>query len=218
MTHSVSGSRPLLILASASPRRLSLLARVGMIADVRPVHIDEAPLPGEEPGACAVRLAESKARASWDPADPRPTLAADTVVSVEGKLLGKPADPDEARSMLRELSGRWHEVVTGIALMTAHDTVLTACATTRVAFAPLSSEEIDRYATSGEPDDKAGGYAIQGAASWFVREIDGSPTNVVGLPIEIVRSLFLEAGLPLPTLRPIAIPGVQDLHAGDDPV
>jgi septum formation protein len=169
--------------------------------EVLAVDIDERPLPGEEASATALRLAHAKALAACSAAGDRPVLAADTIVVVDGVALGKPRDAEDARSMLRRLSGRWHDVVTGVALALPTGRVLEALARTEVRFATLDAEEIARYVAGTEPYDKAGGYALQGTAAWFIEEVRGSVTNVVGLPLEEVRRLFREAALPLPPLR-----------------
>ncbi|MBS1108608.1 MAG: septum formation inhibitor Maf [Anaeromyxobacteraceae bacterium] len=201
MPRHVPGSRRGLLLASASPRRRALLASLGLSVDVLAVNVDERPLPGEEAAVTALRLAHAKALAARGAADGRPVLAADTIVLVDDALLGKPRDADEARAMLRRLSGCWHEVLTGVALALPDGRVLEALARTAVRFAALDEEEIERYTAGSEPYDKAGGYALQGTAAWFVEEVRGSVTNVVGLPLEEVRRLFRKAGLPVPPLR-----------------
>jgi septum formation protein len=178
-----------------------LLSSLGLSVEVLAVNVDERPLPGEEAAVTALRLAHAKALAARGAADGRPVLAADTIVLVDDALLGKPRDADEARAMLRRLSGCWHEVLTGVALALPDGRVLEALARTAVRFAALDDEEIERYTAGSEPYDKAGGYALQGTAAWFVEEVRGSVTNVVGLPLEEIRRLFREAGLPLPPLR-----------------
>ncbi|HXH06564.1 MAG TPA: Maf family protein [Vicinamibacterales bacterium] len=191
-----------LVLASASPRRAELLAAAGFSFDVEPTEIDESPQPGESPDAYVVRLAIAKARAAaerlrgGEPAGELVVLGADTTVLVDGVVLGKPADDREAAAMLRRLSGRVHDVLTGIAL--AHDGVVrTACERTRVRMARLAEEEIAWYVATGEPRDKAGAYAVQGRASRFIEAIEGSYTNVVGLPVATVYRLLREAGVSL---------------------
>ncbi len=195
------GSPQALVLASASPRRRTLLAGLGLAVEVLAVDVDERPFPGEQASATALRLARAKALAARPAAGGRPVLAADTIVVVGGVALGKPRDIEDAGSMLRRLSGRWHDVVTGVALALPSGPVLEALARTEVRFATLDAEEIARYVAGTEPYDKAGGYALQGTAAWFVAEVRGSVTNVVGLPLEEVRRLFSEAALPLPPLR-----------------
>lgn len=219
MTPRPSPAHVPLVLASASPRRRSLLQRVGLEVTVCPVHVDESVHDEETAAEAAERLAADKANAAAQRDASQPILAADTIVSIDGELLGKPADRSDAVAMLRRLSGRWHEVVTGVALWTPTHGVATASARTRVRFADLAREEIERYADSTEPYDKAGAYAIQGSASWFVETITGSSSNVVGLPLEQVRILMAHAGLPLPTLGSARLSGMSHLVAGeDDPI
>ena len=172
-----------LILASASPRRRELLAHLGRPFSVLVADIDETPLAGEGAVEMALRLACGKARAvaSHAPADAL-ILAADTVVAVDDQLLGKPADRAMARQMLKRLSGRSHQVVTAMALC-GHGQLLSEAVTTMVWMRPISDGEMDDYWDSGEPADKAGSYAIQGIGGRFVERIDGSYSNVVGLPL-----------------------------------
>jgi septum formation protein len=180
-----------LILASASPRRQELLRTARIPFTVRPADVDETPLPDEPPEAHVARLAEAKARASWCPGEI--TLGADTVVTLDNLILGKPKDSTDARRMLRQLSGRTHQVLTGVCL---YDGVKaeTGFEKTEVEFLELSDEEIDSYVAGGEPLDKAGAYGIQGEASKFVRRIDGCYFNVVGLPLarvyDFIRSIL----------------------------
>jgi len=189
-----------LILASASPRRAALLRAAGLEFDVAAADVDEAVLPGEAAQAYVQRLAEDKARAVAVSAGQRPVLGADTTVVVDGEILAKPADAGDARRMLRLLSGRSHDVMTGVCLLDpgrGHPAVRSAVATTAVEFAPMNSQEIDWYVASGEPLDKAGAYAVQGLASRFVTRLDGSYSNVVGLPVALVYRMCIEAGLLL---------------------
>jgi septum formation protein len=191
------------------------MERVGLQITVRPVEIDEAPRPGESAEQTAIRLALEKARSAVRDDDPRPILAADTIVSLDGEQLGKPVDPADARRMLRRLSGCWHEVITAVALLSPGEPEpRTSLARTRVRFSELTEEEIERYAASDEPHDKAGAYAIQGAGSWLVESIAGSSSNVVGLPLEQVRRLMLDAGLEMPRLRT----NYEQTPRGDDPI
>lgn len=181
-----------LVLASQSPRRRELLARAGFSFVVRPVEVDESRRPGEDAAAHVQRLAREKARAAR--AEPEETvLGADTVVVVDGEILGKPADVVEAAAMLRKLSGRSHEVFTGVCLR--RDAVeLTEFEVTRVCFVALSEEEVQEYVASGEPMDKAGAYAVQGLASKFVERIEGCYFNVVGLPVARVYRMMKQLG------------------------
>jgi len=190
-----SAKRPRLILASASPRRAALLRRIGWDFSVHPVAIDESSRPGEEAERGSMRLAREKALHCRRNHPQDYVLGADTVVSIDRAWLGKPRDRDEAREMLHRLSGRTHHVFSGVALVAADGTVHEGVSATEVTFASLSEEEIERYLDSSEPYDKAGAYAIQGAASWFIEGVRGSVTNVVGLPLEVLRRLARESGL-----------------------
>jgi septum formation protein len=183
---------PDLVLASGSPRRRELLEGLGVRFTVRPVDLDESPLPGEAPRDYVLRLALEKAAA----ASGELVLAADTTVVVDGEILGKPRDDEDARRMLRLLSGREHSVLTGIALGKAAEVDETL-----VRFAPLSPAEIDWYVATGEPRDKAGAYAIQGLGSLFVEGVEGSYSNVVGLPIPLMYRLFSRLGYDLKDFR-----------------
>jgi septum formation protein len=191
-----------LILASQSPRRREILERAGITFEVCVSGVDESVAAGETPGRHVRRLARAKAEAV--PLPPGSVvLGADTVVVVDGEILGKPADAGEAARMLRRLAGRWHEVVTGICLRAAGGVSVDA-ETTRVRFTPLTEDEIRLYVASGEPLDKAGGYAIQGLASKFIDRVEGCYFNVVGLPISLVyRRLCALAG----QVRPAGAPG-----------
>lgn len=174
----------MLVLASASPRRHELLKAAGIDHIVRPTSVPEERLPGEDPTALVRRLARAKAEAV-DLASDEVALGADTIVSVEEHVFGKPADDAEAELMLRALSGRCHWVYTGICLRSQSQLILDIAAT-RVSFSTLTDVEVREYTLSGEPHGKAGGYAIQGRASRFVEAIAGSYDNVVGLPIFLV--------------------------------
>jgi septum formation protein len=187
-----------LILASASPRRRELLGGLGLRFETRSADVDETPHSGEEPEAYVVRLAREKAGAVARPGEL--VLAADTTVVVDGEILGKPLDADDARRMLRQLAGREHEVLTGIALFEVERTAARADLS-RVRMAPLTDEEIDWYVATGEPMDKAGAYGIQGLGSLFVEAVDGNYTNVVGLPVPAVYRLFAELGYDLRSFR-----------------
>ncbi len=186
-------ARPRLILASASPRRLDLLAQVGVTPDdVRPADIDEKPLPRELPRACALRLARGKAQAAAL-GEGEIALAADTVVALGRRMLGKPLDADEAAAFLRMLSGRRHRVITGIAV-SGGGRLRSRAVETVVRFRRLSEPEIARYVVRGEWRGKAGGYAIQGAAAAFSPWISGSYGAVVGLPLPETLALLVAAG------------------------
>jgi septum formation protein len=178
-------TRPRIYLASASPRRSQLLQQIDIPHTVRPVAVDERPDVGEAPAAYVLRLAADKARALWaqlPEGDRLPVLAADTTVALEGEILGKPADLAEARAMLARLSGRTHEVHTAVAVLHAGQ-VAARVHTSEVSFRELSTQEIDWYWGTGEPADKAGGYAVQGMAAIFIRHIAGSYSGVMGLPL-----------------------------------
>jgi septum formation protein len=185
-----------LILASSSPRRADLLAAAGYEFLVAPCEVDERPLPGESPRAYVVRLAEEKARAAQLPGTSDVVLAADTTVALGDDILGKPAAEAEAAAMLRRLNGREHLVHTGVAVRRGAG-LISGAATTRVRFLHMSEAEIGWYVASGEADGKAGGYAIQGRAGRFVDWIEGSYSNVVGLPMHLVHGLLTRAGYPL---------------------
>lgn len=190
-----------LILASGSPRRAELLSAAGISFEVRPAHIDEGLRVGEDARTYASRVAVDKARAIAGQANGRPVLAADTVVVIDGLVLGKPVDSDDAKRMLRLLSGRSHEVITAVALMSTWRgpgaAIDARIESTVVEFAPLDTAEIDWYVATGEPSDKAGAYAIQGLASRFVTRIEGSYSNVVGLPMALVYAMCTRAGILL---------------------
>ena len=179
----------MLILASASPRRAELLRAAGIRFEILPTNIDETPVPGESPRAHVQRLAEEKARAACSQRPAAIALGADTVVVVDDRMLGKPRDEADAAAMLRLLSGRDHQVLTGVAVVTPA-VARTAVDVTIVRFATLTEEEIEQYVLSREPMDKAGAYAIQGLASRFVERIEGSYSNVVGLPVALVYRLL----------------------------
>ncbi|MBD3745684.1 MULTISPECIES: nucleoside triphosphate pyrophosphatase [Sphingopyxis] len=188
---------PSLVLASTSPRRRELLARIGLEpARIAAPDIDETPLKGELPRAYVARLAESKARAVDRAAD-EVVLAGDTTVAVGRRILEKPADEADLRRMLGLLSGRRHHVYSGVCVVGADDRPRVRVADTVVAFKRLTPAEIDWYVASGEGMGKAGGYAIQGKAEIFVRFLSGSHSNVVGLPIFETRALLTSAGVPL---------------------
>ena len=183
----------MLVLASASPRRADLLRAAGIPFAIDAAEIDEDPLPGELAEPYVLRVARDKAAAVARRKSGNLVLAADTTVVVDGTILGKPTDESEARRMLECLAGRAHDVLTGVALRDG-DREFTAVECTRVHFLPISTDEIDWYIASGEPCDKAGAYAIQGLASRFIGRLEGSYTNVVGLPIATVCALLRQAG------------------------
>jgi septum formation protein len=185
-----------LILASESPRRKRLLQSVGLDFQIEPSRIVESGLPSGNPAVDAERWAHVKS-ASVSAAFPDSwVLGADTIVVVDGGIFGKPADRNEATSMLSQLSGRTHEVITGMCLMkTAEGTHKTGSVITRVLFKDLSRDEIEAYIRTGEPMDKAGAYGIQGIGAFLVRSIEGSYTNVVGLPLCEILDWLMEEGI-----------------------
>lgn len=189
-----------LVLASASPRRLEMLGRLGLHFDMAPAQIDEAILPGEDASAAAERLAQLKAAAVSPVMPGAAILAADTLVTADGRILGKPKDDAQAKEMLQFLSGRGHRVVTGFCLR-ADGQVDSGLAETKVRFRKLSTAEIEAYVASGEPRDKAGAYAVQGSGAAMVEAVSGSYTNVVGLPLAASVVLLLKRGViePMPT-------------------
>jgi septum formation protein len=187
-----------LVLASASPRRLDLLARIGIVPDaVIPAEIDETPLKAELPHLFAARMAAEKAAAIAPAELGSLILAADTVVAVGRRILGKAKDDAEARSMLSLLSGRRHRVLSAITLVDTAGVARHRLSTSMVAFKRLSEDEIDAYLASGEWKGKAGAYAIQGRAEALIRWMSGSHSGVVGLPLHETRTLLRSAGYPL---------------------
>lgn len=191
----LSSVPPVLCLASASPRRRTLLASIGVPVIVMPCDIDESPLDGEPAEAYVLRLAKNKAQAA-EPLASLQTLGSDTAVVVDGRILGKPADAFEGAEMLRLLSGRSHQVLTAVAV-TGPEGLLSCCVTTQVNMRTIGDEEIAAYWRTGEPVDKAGGYAIQGLASVFIKEIQGSHSAVVGLPLFETTQLLCRQGVPI---------------------
>jgi septum formation protein len=186
---------PVLTLASQSPRRRELLAGLGLRLEVRPASTDETPHPGEAPLEYARRVAREKARA----VEGEVVLAADTTVAVDGEILGKPKDDADAARMLRRLSGRTHEVISAVCLRRpAVRLEFEAASVTVVEVAPLDERTIAWYVASGEPRDKAGGYAVQGIFGAFVRTVRGSVSGVIGLPVCETLALLKRAGYPLP--------------------
>lgn len=192
-----------LILASASPRRAEVLADAGIQFEAMATHIDESRRPGESPEELVRRLAETKTRVAADrlgnSGEPKLVIGADTEVVLDGagedRILGKPASPGEALRMLRQLSGTTHSVITGLAVFRLPEgTLRTEWETTRVTFAPMTEEEMNEYVASGEPFDKAGGYAIQGRGGRFITRVEGCYFNVVGLPLARLYGILRELG------------------------
>jgi septum formation protein len=184
----------MIYLASASPRRQELLRQLGIAFEAMPSHLHEARAPGESPEQYVARVALDKARHVAGQLRERglpahPVLGADTEVVLEGEILGKPKDRDHGLAMLKRLAGRTHEVLTGIAVL-HQGREHAALSRSRVTFAPLDEAEIRRYWDSGEPADKAGGYAVQGKAAAFIARIEGSYSGIMGLPLyELAQAL-----------------------------
>ena len=188
----------MLVLASASPRRLDLLARIGVVPDsVVPADVDESVPKGELPRDHALRLAREKAEAVAAQNPDALVLAADTVAAVGRRVLPKVEDEATLRACMKLLSGRRHRVLTGVALSAPRQPVRTRLVETMIAMKPLSQDEIDYYAAHGEWRGKAGGYALQGYGEVYVRHIAGSYSNVVGLPLAETRVLLKAAGYPI---------------------
>lgn len=187
---------PALVLASSSPRRRALLAQLGIALEVAPSHVDESELPGERPGEYVARLAKEKARRARRP-EGATVLAADTAVVLDGRVFGKPRDAADARRMLLELSGREHSVVTGVHAQGPLGSA-SAVVETRVRFGPIAPALADWYVGTGEPMDKAGAYGIQDRGGVFVQALDGSYSNVVGLPLWEALGLLERVGFALP--------------------
>jgi septum formation protein len=189
---------PMICLASRSPRRRELLLQIGVPHLLLEIDVDESIRPDETPADYVLRVSQDKATAGLERrrgAEFLPVLAADTTVVVDGRMLGKPVDRDDGLDMLRLLSGRTHEVYTAVALR--HRRLETRLSVSRVSFRPLAAWEIRAYWESGEPADKAGGYAIQGLAAQFVSELRGSYSGVMGLPLYETAELLSGAGLEL---------------------
>jgi septum formation protein len=184
-----------LVLASASPRRRELLAAAGFDFEIAVASVDETPAPNEPAPSYVLRVARAKAEAVRPRHHKHPVLGADTTVVVDDELLGKPKDAEDAARMLRRLSGRSHDVWTGLALAWRGE-IFTATERTVVWVSELSDAELRAYVASGEPMDKAGAYAIQGLASRYVPRIEGSYSNVVGLPVATLARLLKQAGVP----------------------
>lgn len=189
----------MLYLASASPRRQELLRQLGVSFEVRPSNLDEVRVPGESPEAYVQRVAADKARhvarqLEADGVSSAVVLGADTEVVLGDEVLGKPRDRAAAQAMLVRLSGHTHRVLTGICLVTPAGEHR-ALSESRVSFAPLAPEEIEYYVATGEADDKAGGYAIQGRAAGFIARLEGSYSGVMGLPLHELREILKQAGV-----------------------
>lgn len=190
-----------LILASASPRRRQLLAQMGYSFTVDPAHIDEEAVEAKGPAALAEKLALIKARSVAErQTAPSLVIGADTIVVSRGRVLGKPSDEGEAAAMLRRLSGAWHRVITGVALVeTVSGRHLVSHETTAVRFAPMTERDILDYLKTGDSMDKAGAYGIQGRAGMYIPRIRGCYFNVMGLPLHKLHTLLGRMGYPLPS-------------------
>ena len=194
---------PKLILASSSPRRAEILTSVGWDFEKQTTDLDESVLPGEQPRDYVQRLAEAKARATAEKIEGKIVLGADTTVVIENQIIGKPEDLDDARKMLKMLSGNWHEVFTGAALVckkksaeedsesrTSDFKSIVDLQITRVKFAELAEAEIEFLVLEGKPLDKAGAYAVQAQAALFIEKIEGDYWNVVGLPVNLIYEML----------------------------
>jgi septum formation protein len=190
-----------LLLASTSPRRRELLETLGLSFEVVAPDVDELRLPEEEPYDYVERIARAKATAVAQP--DAAAVGADTTVVIEGRVLGKPAHPDEARSMLRKLSGQTHDVLSGVAVAVMDPELRTVSAvnSTLVTFLDLTEDEISEYVATGEPMDKAGAYALGGVGALLVERVDGSPSSVRGLPLHTLARLFRALDLDLLSFR-----------------
>jgi septum formation protein len=191
---------PRIVLASASPRRARILRDLGVPYRVVVSDVDETLQPGEDGASAVERLARAKALAVAGD-ESLPVLAADTEVLLDGHILGKPEDERDALAMLRRLAGRSHEVVTGVCLVSG-GVARSGVERSLVAFAPMSDGELAWYATTGEPLDKAGGYHVDGKGALFIETVEGSPSNVTGLPVRLLLRLVREAGLDVGLPRP----------------
>jgi septum formation protein len=188
-----------LLLASASPRRREILENLGFEFEIIPTGVDEDEVPWHDPVGAAKLLAEIKAVEAQRTRPRKTIIGADTIVLCEGVRMGKPVDDEDARGMLERLSGRPHEVVTGLALVAPPNVRIIDAERTTVVFREISAGEIGKYIATGEPFDKAGAYAIQGYASAFVDRIEGCYFNVVGLPVALLMRMFKRLGSALPT-------------------
>lgn len=183
-------SYPTIVLVSASPRRRAILEKLGLPIIVAPANVDEDSIPYASPRELALKAAYAKIHARAGEWENEILLACDTIVALDGCVFGKPRDEEHARLMLRQLSGRRHSVISGVALKATPSSVLLDAVETFVTFRPLTEQEIDSYVRSGEPMDKAGAYAIQGEAGRFVAALEGDYWNVVGLPVEKVLEML----------------------------
>jgi septum formation protein len=189
LLQAMSHLREKLVLASGSPRRAEILERAGWPHEIIVAGIDETVLPNEEPAAYVQRLARTKAEAVANRLEEGLVLGADTTVVVADQILGQPVDESDARRMLRLLNAKWHDVLTGVAVVRIGGETRVGYETTRVRFAEMSEQEIDWYIATREPFGKAGAYGIQGKAALFIEEIEGDYFNIMGLPIRLVYEL-----------------------------
>ncbi len=202
MSRPTVGSVPRIVLASGSPRRREFLSGLDLAFEVIPANIDETRLDDEDPDVYVARLCNAKAAhvASFVNDDSAVVIAADTTVAIDGRVLEKPTDAADAITMLRLLSGRTHLALTGVAVWFAGRSLHTVVST-EVEFAELSDDEVHWYVGTGEGLDKAGGYGLQGRAAVFIRRLNGSVSNVIGLPLAELAELLERQGVPLGTLR-----------------
>ncbi len=193
----------MLYLASASPRRAELLRQIGVEFGILPVSIDESPRPGESPEALVLRLAREKARAGWQtlqaPGPDDAVLGADTMIHLDGAVIGKPRDRADCAAILGRLSGRQHEVLSAVALKAGKREPDALLNRNWVFFRPLEGAEIRAYCASAEPRDKAGAYAIQGRAAVFIERLEGSYSGVMGLPLFETAALLCRHGIEVRT-------------------
>jgi septum formation protein len=212
----VSTPNPLIFLASASPRRSAWLTQIGVAHEIRPVDIDETIRAAESPAEYVYRLARTKAETLWErlsPADQLPVLGADTTVALGADILGKPADRAAELAMLRRLSGQTHQVYTAVAIRSATGTQM-RLSVSDVTFRTLTDLEILAYWDTGEPADKAGGYAVQGRAAIFIERISGSYSGIVGLPVFETAELLQAIGWTPLHSTVIGMPPQRALGAG----
>jgi len=196
MTQPASTSSPQITLASSSPRRRELLEQIRVSYEVVPVDIDESCLADESPEQYVRRLALEKARAGYQQRPVRPALGSDTIVVIEGQVLGKPEDKKHGLQMLAQLSSATHLVMTAVALCDAQEQTCIV-SISEVEFAELSEQQIEAYWATGEPVDKAGGYAVQGIAAQFIKNIQGSYSGIMGLPLYETAKLLKQSGINL---------------------
>jgi len=196
MTKLDDSPRPVITLASASPRRRELLDQIQVSYTVLPANIDETPIEGESALQFVKRLALEKARCVYRQSPEIPALGADTIVIINQQILGKPENQDHAKRMLKMLSGHTHQVMTAVAIYNGETEHVVAC-TSEVEFAKLNDQQLEAYLLTGEPIDKAGAYAIQGVAAQFIKTIKGSYSSIMGLPLYETTELLKLLGIKL---------------------